>query len=934
MNGDALGSLQAALGERYALERELGRGGNAIVYLAHDPKHDRKLAVKVLRPELALAMRAERFLREIQIAAQLSHPNILPLLDSGEAAGLLYYVMPYVEGESLRDRLNREPQLPLPDVVTLTGEVADALAHAHERGIVHRDIKPENILLQARHAVVADFGIARAITVAGGQRVTETGVSLGTPAYMSPEQAGGDPRVDGRSDIYSLGCVVYEMLVGHPPFVGASAQEILARHLVDPVPSLRAVRAAVSEEQEAVIVRALAKSPADRFATADAFGAALAGSATGAAAPARRRRRFSRSTLVGGAVAALLLALVGYWLSRPAPLLGFARRDFVVVAEFQHGPNDAELARALALGLGVGLQQSRHVNVLSRTRIASVLEYMRRPPQASLDETLAREVAQRVGAKGVVVPALGTVGGGFLITLRVVDAASGDVAESFAVRAAREDDLLDALDALLGQLRRRLGESLLGLRSGPRLPAVTTSSLEALKRYAAGRAAWADGRSSEAVSLLDEAIRLDSGFASAYAALGNIHASYVFHQTDKARREFEAALARLDRVGPFERDVIQAEYHYYFGRPEDAIRFERLHLERYPDDIEVRYNLGGSYRTAGKLEQAIEQYREVLRLDPRHAAALINWATCLPAREAIAYYRRAFELRPDWVATGNVNHEYGMTLAVAGQADAAREVFDRRLAQANPNERALAHRSLGQLDLLAGRFAHARPHFEQAVALHLSAGSRPSAGRDRLMGAMGETARGDSVGAVRVLRQAAAEVPLESGWIVVRARIGRAYLAAGAIQAARALFDESERWSRDHVPQDAERRELRLLEAALLTASGHADSALVALRPFATQEPPDVEGTQVLAAAYEQAGRWPEAAAALRALIDREAVKYELLVPWVLAHRRLGSIAERLGRREDAVRSYSRFAELWRGADPEVQAQVADARARASQIAR
>jgi serine/threonine protein kinase len=236
--------LKAALADRYEFDRELGRGGMATVYLARGLKHRRAVAVKLLRSELAGGIGPERFLREIEIAAGLSHPHILPLFDSGSTDGLLYYVMPYVEGESLRQRLDRERQLPIEDAVRITREVGEALGYAHGLGFVHRDIKPANILLSHNHAVVADFGIARAITAAGGEQLTETGLSLGTPSYMSPEQALGGSEVDGRSDLYSLGCVLYEMLVGDPPFLGHSAQQILARHIMDPVPSPRTVRAA------------------------------------------------------------------------------------------------------------------------------------------------------------------------------------------------------------------------------------------------------------------------------------------------------------------------------------------------------------------------------------------------------------------------------------------------------------------------------------------------------------------------------------------------------------------------------------------------------------------------------------------------------------------------------------------------------------------
>jgi len=235
---DPLDPLRSALADRYAVERQVGEGGMATVYRAKDLKHERTVAIKVLRPELSVSLGGDRFLREIRVAANLQHPNILGLYDSGEAGGLLYYVMPFVEGESLRDRLNKEQQLPLPDALQITREAAEALQYAHEHGIVHRDIKPENILLLGGHALVADFGIARAVQ-ASGEKLTQTGMAVGTPHYMSPEQALGSEHVDARSDIYSLGCVLYELLIGQPPFTGPNSMAIMARHSMETVPACR-----------------------------------------------------------------------------------------------------------------------------------------------------------------------------------------------------------------------------------------------------------------------------------------------------------------------------------------------------------------------------------------------------------------------------------------------------------------------------------------------------------------------------------------------------------------------------------------------------------------------------------------------------------------------------------------------------------------------
>src|SRR5215210_6936530 len=272
---EILSRLQFALADRYRVEHEVGAGGMAIVYLAQDLRHERRVAAKVLRPELAAVIGAERFLAEIKLTAHLQHPHILPLFDSGEANAFLFYVMPFVEGESLRSRLNREKQLPVADAVRIATEVASALDYAHRHGVVHRDIKPENILVHDGRALVADFGIALAASKAGGNRMTETGMSLGTPHYMSPEQAMGEREITARSDVYALGVVLYEMLTGDPPFSGSTAQAIVARVVTESPRPLLPQRHTIPCNIEAAVLTALEKLPADRFATAAEFAEAL-----------------------------------------------------------------------------------------------------------------------------------------------------------------------------------------------------------------------------------------------------------------------------------------------------------------------------------------------------------------------------------------------------------------------------------------------------------------------------------------------------------------------------------------------------------------------------------------------------------------------------------------------------------------------------------
>jgi serine/threonine-protein kinase len=302
--------LTAALADRYRIERELGAGGMATVYLAHDVKHDRKVALKVLKPELAAVLGAERFLAEIKLTANLQHPHILALFDSGEVGGVVYYVMPYVEGETLRDRLAREKQLPVDDALRIAREVGDALQHAHSHDVIHRDIKPENILLQGGHALVADFGIALAAARTGGSRMTETGMSLGTPTYMSPEQAMGERTLDARTDVYALGCVLYEMLTGDAPFTGSTAQAIVAKVLTERPAPIRARRERVAAEVEEAILTALEKLPADRFGSAAEFVSALQDEGVGTSAGrGARRLAHTHSALTGTRVAALAVGV-------------------------------------------------------------------------------------------------------------------------------------------------------------------------------------------------------------------------------------------------------------------------------------------------------------------------------------------------------------------------------------------------------------------------------------------------------------------------------------------------------------------------------------------------------------------------------------------------------------------------------------------------
>jgi len=622
---ELLARLRSALDGRYEVERELGRGGMAIVLLAHDLKHHRKVAIKVLQPDLARDIGPARFLQEIAIAAQLAHPHILPLHDSGEADGLLYYIMPYVEGESLRDRLRREGRLPLADALQIAGQVAGALSYAHARSVIHRDIKPENILLEAGHAVVSDFGIARAMTAAGGGELAETGVVLGTPAYMSPEQAVA-PDVDGRSDVYSLGCVLYEMLVGEPPFLGATAESVLRRHrMEDPMP-LRAGGVTVPEGVSVAIERALAKQAADRFATAAEFANALT-VAPEAHAPFRLSAGLTSiaATLVVGLVAAGV-----WWRSHPAAVR--LEPDVVAVLPFRVAGGDPAL-RFLREGM-VDLLATRltgeHGSLRARDP-GTVLSAWRRSvndTREDLDERGAVELARRLGAGRVLLGNAVRTSEKLVVSALLLGVPDGRRRAAASVEGS-PDSLATHIDHLVAQLlAREAGES------GPRLATLTTTSLPALQAYLAGKAAVRRGRLREATDAFDNALQLDSTFA--LAAMDLAWWSVWVEQGERLRRARMLAWQYRDRLTARDQILLLPRLFGDYPSSTGSAHSQRAVLRDWenavaaaPDRAEEWFGYGNALFLFGHMlglqapgERAAAAYRRALGLDSTFALAV------------------------------------------------------------------------------------------------------------------------------------------------------------------------------------------------------------------------------------------------------------------------------------------------------------------------
>ncbi len=600
--------LKTALADRYAIEGELGSGGMATVYLAEDLKHHRKVAVKVLRPELAATLGPERFIREIQIAAGLTHPHILPLHDSGEADSFLYYVMPYIEGESLRDRLDREGKLSVEDGIRLTDQVASALSYAHEQGVVHRDIKPENILLAGDQAIVADFGIARAVQVAGGEKLTGTGLAIGTPAYMSPEQALGQEDVDGRSDVYALGCVVYETVSGHTPFEGSTPQALLAKHAVDTVPGLKASDPAIPVFVERAVEKALAKRPDDRFQSASTFAEALtSGTVVARVGPMRWPRR-----VLAGAAGLALVAAAGWWLT----MAGGPAIERLAVLPFTNLMNDSE-REYLVQGMHSAL-----INELGQagvTVIGGVQSMMR----YQNTQMTVREIATELDVDAVIDGSVFRMGDSVRIDARLVDGET----EAQLWSQSYDTDVRNVLTLYRDVTRAIANEIQLALtpQVEARLADARPVNPEAYEAYLKGqvhRGKFSSADLETAMQYFELALEKDPDYAPAYVGIAGVWGSrlqFGIVSRDEGRPRQKAAVLKaieLDSLLP-EAHRTLASFRVWSEWDWDGgeAAFRRA--------IELKPNYPGAHAVyshllmiLGRPDEAMEQIERALELDP------------------------------------------------------------------------------------------------------------------------------------------------------------------------------------------------------------------------------------------------------------------------------------------------------------------------------
>jgi serine/threonine-protein kinase len=958
---DSMAHLKQALADRYRLERELGRGGMATVYLAQDLRHDRQVALKVLRPELVVALGADRFLLEIKLTAKLHHPHILPLFDSGETDGRLWYTMPYIEGESLQRRLDREKRLSLEETLGLADDVLAALECAHGHGIVHRDIKPGNILLDQGQAVLADFGIAQALSAAGSERLTATGLSIGTPSYMSPEQAVGHSTIDGRSDLYSLGCVLFECLAGEPPFTGTTPQAVIAERLVSPPPALRGLPAAAPPWLEEALQRALAKDPADRYATAEEFRDALL--RREASLPWLSRKRRSRLLRAGAALGLIGAAALGVLLfGRRSPVRALDQ-NLVAVAPFN------------AVGPGLELWREGLVDVLARSldgagplrTVSPVL--LARKGRSVGDHDAAARLGRSTGARWVVFGSLIPAGPDSVrLVAQISDAQSGGSIGEIDLResAARVDRLTDSTTVgLIRELGRRVPIG--AVRQSP-LAAV---SLPVLRSFLRGEQFFRHTAWDSAMAYYGRAVALDSGFAIGWRRMNGVRGcGRKGFKGDPLAHEFGLRAGALNRgLAPRDSLLIAADSlsEALFEQLGDTLWREHHHrlfstlkatVQRYPGDPEVWYELGEAlyhWPTSARTtpDQVQEAFDRAIALDSAFGPAYVHPIELELQRGRIGAARRYLDaylalnqtdpnsegmavvaklITPDPSSTGLVRQlDSASSYVLFGVLWVVRHVPDSletavQVARSLVRSRRSGEPVFDEPGVRKWALARAladRGHLREAYRLadglspddlvYLAMlGGVPSSNANAafrewmgvtdpnelslelLSGRLGALSwwshRRDTVSLQNASRtwESLAEIARPARELELWARYG---VAAGQAHLALARGDTAEAVVRFTALPDTVCACLpdRIITARLLTSRGQAEEAMRLLERV-------------------WPGNWDPNAGML--LLER------------------ARAADRLGRREEAAGFYQYLAEIWREADPELQAYVTEAKAR------
>jgi tetratricopeptide (TPR) repeat protein len=1035
--------LQTALGDAYRIERELGGGGMSHVFLARETALGRSVVVKVLPPETAAGVNIERFRREIQLAASLQHPHIVPVLAAGQSGDILYYTMPLVEGESLRAKLARDGEMPVSDAVRVLRDVVDALAYAHARGVVHRDIKPDNVLITGGHAVVTDFGVAKAMSASSGSSsLTSLGVALGTPAYMSPEQAAADPHVDHRADLYAVGAMAYEMLCGRPPFSGMSPQQVLAAHVTLPPAPLSGQRTSVSPALNTLVMRCLEKKPADRVQSAAEVLTQLQAMATpsggmaptgatgmsgaftsGAEAALRRanpaRVAFSfavvsiavlaivfvlrerlglpdwvlggaavllaiglpimlltgrkererviaaatgtyrvpdagvarhltwRKAILGGGLAfgTLIVIVIGYTVMRALGIgsIGTLQakglikdRQPILLAEFENRAPDSTLGPTLTEALRVDLTQSQTVKLLDGEAVGSALKRMQMPATTVLTPAIARELAEREGVPAIVSGEIDPVGKSYVISAKVISAANGSSLTALRETAASDAELIAAIDRLSRSLRERIGESLVTIRADEPLEHVTTSSLDALRKYTQASRLSDGGREEDAIPLLQEATTIDSTFAMAWRKLAVILSNH------------DAPYAK----------IADAATHAYRHRDHLSELEEQSATAFYADKVEL------------DPARAAAAYRAMLAIDPDNSIALNNlslnllgqhrfaeaetlavrcvanrqWGNCpfnaIAAQTALGELPRADSLLALWERNSPGDPSLKALRVVAptwrhDYAEAERRGRERVATASTTFWKDVASGDLASIESTQGHLARSEDDIRVAESV------------DEAAGAMGlyfrrvaQLAQLDIRHQVRVsqalasLSEARAKHPF--GPIDPTERVypqlAIAYTLGGKLDEARSLMDEYAR----SVPAMVQRSDPDRYEALgnIALTEGHYEDALKNFRQMRVENLCVSCGTFEIAQTFAKLGQPDSALAYYQQYLSRPDFARVRLDSDHLAsaYQRLGELYEAKGDRAKAREYYAKLLDLWKTADPELQPIVKDTRERVARL--
>lgn len=1053
---DVRDRLQVSLGSAYQLDRELGGGGMSRTYLATERALSRRVVVKVLAPELLANISVERFKREVLLAAQLQHPHVVPVLASGDADGLPWFTMPYVEGESLRMRLARGP-LRIGEAVGILRDVARALEFAHGHNVVHRDIKPDNVLLAGSSATVTDFGIAKAISAsrtdgAGRAGLTMTGQSIGTPAYMAPEQAAGEPHADPRSDIYSYGVMAYEMLTGRQPFAGTSAARVITAHFTETPRPVSELRSDIPDGLADLVMRCLEKDVSRRPQTAADIVRvvdAVVSSGAAEAAPAvflgghirlgRALAMWGTATLLVGITAWAATAVIGLpdWVFPGSlgvmlaglPVIGLtwyvqhaARRTFtstpaltpggspsghstlaslavrasphvswrrawlggvfalgafvvlvvgfmvlralgigpvgslmaagkldegttLVVADFQGPPEDSALGTTVAEALRTDLSQSRQIAVMSRGAVREVLRLMQRPVDDAVYYDLAREIATREGAKGVLDGRVVKLGNSYIVSARVVSALDGMELASFRRTADNENELIAALGLLSRDIRARIGESLKNIREATPLTRVSTPSLAALRKYVEGIHYTDDvGDVQRGLGLLEEAVAIDSSFAMAWRKIGTVVANNGLDR-QRALDAVQRAFRHRERLSETERLITEATY--YFSGPEPnldraLVAYEAL-LQRDPGNYNALNNAGVIFYMKRDYARAEERYRAASLAKRPFAYSFLNLVQAqlrlgniAAAESTRANFRLAFpqhesQWEGDWFL-----HWGRRELEQADSLSQRVFVGSRRL-----RARQRSAQYTAEVSLVRGRVREfMRWRGEQYGAVYRATGSAAASLRAAMDSAramafyLGDAPRGRAL-----IRAALAATPVRDMPVAMRpwSELGE----LGASLHDPSLAREALTGLQQDLPQlglsfpDAEVARLRAWHAL---ASGRHDLALTELRLAESRGPLDDFDRRVwvaLAESFDAVGQLDSA----RVYYDRYVTTPDVTAhqdAWFLApsHARLGELHQANGNVEQAETNYARFLKLWDRADPELQPKVREIRDRLTRLRR